>query len=254
MRDTIADYDRQAHTYSLVRQPDWRIAQLVHQALGSAKTVLNLGAGTGSYEPSDRYVIAVEPSHTMRRQRGGGLPPAIIGTADHIPFDDDAFEASMAMLTVHHWPDLAQGLSEMARVTQGPCVVLSFDPGAHTDFWMFDYVPEMQAVEHARYPSLDRIEAGLGGPCEVLIVPVARDCTDRFQVALYARPEMFLDEAVRRSQSAWNFLPDGVENRFVAHLQSDLADGTWERRYGHLRRQETISCQLRLIVRQSARR
>ncbi|MFY7762300.1 class I SAM-dependent methyltransferase [Aquidulcibacter sp.] len=248
MRDTIADYDRQAQAYSQIRKSDPRIEALVHQALGDARTVLNLGAGTGSYEPVDRYVVAIEPSATMRSQRSLNLAPALIGTADSIPFDDLSFEASMAMLTIHHWPDLAKGLVEMRRVTRGPCLVMSFDPEAHTDFWMFDYVPEMRFVEQRRYPSLERIEAGFGGACQVIHLPVALDCTDRFQVALYGRPEAFLVEAVRRSQSAWNFLADGVEDRFVAQLSADLEDGTWDTKYGHLRDQAFITCQLRLIV------
>ena len=248
MRNTIADYDRQAQSYSLIRKPDPRIEAVVHQALGEARSVLNVGAGTGSYEPLDRHVVAIEPSATMRSQRPAHLAPALIATADHIPFDDNSFDASMAMLTVHHWPDLEKGLGEMRRVTRGPCLVMSFDPDAHTDFWMFDYVPEMQIVEQQRYPKLNRIEAGLGGRCEVIALPVALDCTDRFQVALYGRPEAFLDEAVRRSQSAWNFLEDGVEDRFVAQLAADLRDGTWDKNYGHLRDQAFITCQLRLVV------
>jgi SAM-dependent methyltransferase len=248
MRNTIADYDRQAQSYSLIRKPDPRIEAVVHQALGKARSVLNVGAGAGSYEPIDRHVVAIEPSATMRGQRPTHLAPALIATADHIPFDDNRFDASMAMLTVHHWPDLEKGLAEMRRVTRGPCLVMSFDPDAHTEFWMFDYVPEMQIVEQQRYPKLNRIEAGLGGRCEVIALPVALDCTDRFQVALYGRPEAFLEEAVRRSQSAWNFLEDGVEDRFVAQLAADLTDGTWDKNYGHLRDQAFITCQLRLVV------
>jgi SAM-dependent methyltransferase len=248
MRDTIQDYNRQAQNYGQIRQEDRRIQAVIDLALGCARTVLNIGAGTGSYEPKDRYVLALEPSLTMRAQRRSGMAPAMIGTASEIPFDDDTFDASMAMLTVHHWPDLAKGLGEMARVTAGPRIVMSFDPDAHTDFWMFDYVPEMAVVERARYPAISKIVEGLGGVVEVLTLPVARDCTDRFQVALYARPEEFLIEAVRRSQSAWNFLEAGVEARFVQQLGHDLETGVWDVKYGHLRHQDTIDCQLRLIV------
>jgi len=248
MRNTIADYDRQAHSYSQVRKPDPRIEAVVHRALGDARTVLNLGAGTGSYEPLDRHVVAIEPSATMRSQRPAHLAPVLNATAEQIPFDDQSFDASMAMLTIHHWPDLAKGLAEMRRVTRGPCLVMSFDPDSHTDFWMFDYVPEMKRVEQQRYPKIRRIEAGLGGHCHAIALPVALDCTDRFQVALYGRPEAFLDEAVRRSQSAWNFLEDGIEARFVQKLGEDLANGTWDERYGHLRSQAFITCQLRLVV------
>lgn len=184
----------------------------------------------------------------MRSQRPAHLAPALIATADTIPFDNKSFDASMAVLTVHHWPDLAKGLGEMRRVTRGPCIVLSFDPDADTEFWMFDYVPEMRPVEQQRYPALNQIKAGLGGTCDVITLPVALDCTDRFQVALYRRPEAFLVPSVRRSQSAWNFLADGVESRFVEQLAADLADRTWDKNYGHFRTQAFITCKLRLIV------
>jgi len=248
MRDTVADYNRQGGTYSAVRRPDPAIQQLIERELGSARYVLNVGAGTGSYEPDARYVVAIEPSSTMRRQRSPLLPPALIGVASAIPFDDDSFDAALAILTVHHWPDMKAGLREVRRVTRGPVIVMSFDPDAEAEFWMTDYVPEMGVVEKARYPSLQAIHDGLGGQMRAIRVPVTRGCSDRFQVALYARPEEFLREEVRRSQSAWNFLPDGVEARFVLQLTQDLASGSWDAKYGHLRQRPDINCQLRLLV------
>lgn len=242
------DYDRDGRRYAGQRRADPRIARQVHAALGEARTVLNVGAGAGSYEPEDRYVVAVEPSATMRRQRPSHLPPALIGTAASLPFDDGAFDASMAILTVHHWPDPAAGMRELRRVTLGPVVVMTFDPDAPTAFWMFDYVPEMIDVERRRYVSPRVLAEALGGTHALHPVPVARDCTDRFQVALYARPEAFLDDEVRAAQSAWTFLPPGVEARFVDALRRDLASGAWERRYGALRAQPEIACQLRLLV------
>jgi SAM-dependent methyltransferase len=242
------DYDRDGRRYAGQRCADARIAQRIHAALGDARTVLNVGAGAGSYEPEDRYVVAVEPSAAMRRQRPSHLPPALIGTADALPFDDGAFDASMAILTVHHWPDPIAGVRELRRVTRGPVVVMTFDSDAPTAFWMFDYVPEMAEVERRRYPSPRVLAAALGGTHELRPVPVAHDCTDRFQVALYARPEAFLDDAVRAAQSSWRYLPPGVEARFVDALRRDLASGAWERRYGALRAQPEIACQLRLLV------
>jgi len=244
----IEDYEVHGGTYSRVRRPDPTIAKLIHNQLGAARFVLNVGAGSGSYEPPGRFVLAVEPSAVMRRQRGTEAPPALIGYADSLPFDDGAFDAAMAILTVHHWSDLTTGLREMRRVTKGPVVVMSFDPEAPTDFWMFDYVPEMRAVERARYPSTQQIADGLGGTCAVIPVPVLRDCQDGFQEALYARPEEFLRDEVRRSQSAWSFLPKGVEARFVKQLAEDLNSGAWDTRYGHLRTQAEVRCQLRLYV------
>jgi SAM-dependent methyltransferase len=248
MRDTVRDYDSRGEVYSTIRQPDPQIQRLIERELGAARRVLNIGAGTGSYEPEARQVVAVEPSVTMRMQRPRTLPPALIGVASSLPFDDDAFDAAMAILTVHHWPDLSAGLREVRRVTAGPVIVMSFDTDARTDFWMTDYVPEMADVERARYPSMRAIGEALGGPSRIVSIPVSLNCTDRFQVALYGRPEEFLREAVRRSQSDWSFLPEGVEARFVRDLSTDLSSGAWDAKYGHLRAQPELTCQLRLVV------
>lgn len=242
------DYDAHGRCYAGQRRADARIARQVHAALGDARTVLNVGAGAGSYEPEDRRVVAVEPSAVMRRQRPPHRAPAIAATADALPFADGAFDAAMAILTVHHWPDPAAGLREVRRVTRGPIVLLTFDPDAPTEFWMFDYVPEMADVERRRYVRPRLLADALGGTCALQPVTVPRDCTDRFQVALYARPEAFLDDEVRRAQSAWGFLPPGVEARFVAALGRDLASGAWDARYGALRAKPAIDCQLRLLV------
>ena len=250
MRDPIAEYDRTAATYPVHRKADPRIEARVHAALGDARTVLNVGAGTGSYEPLDRHVVAVEPSKTMRSKRPAHLSPALIGTAANLPFDDKAFDAAMAMITVHHWPDLQVGLAEMRRVTRGPVVIMAFDPSAETEFWLSDYLPEMQVVSGQRDPSMRRIADGLGGDCRVEPIKVALDCSDGFQGAWYGRPEALLDPEVRKSQSSWAFLPGGAEARAMAALKADLESGAWDRKYGHLRTQPEIKSQLRLIISQ----
>jgi len=242
------DYDTNGRPYSGYRRADPRIAEYIHETLGNARTVLNVGAGAGSYEPLDRYVVALEPSKTMRAQRPQNLSPAFIGNAENVPFDDQAFDASMAILTIHHWPDRAKGLKEMRRVTKGPMVIMTFDSEAPTEFWIFDYIPEMAEVERQRYGPIRTITAAIGGSCEVISIPVPKDCTDRFQVALYARPEEFLNPEVRQSQSAWKFLPPGAEERFVNRLSEDLKSGEWDRRYGYLRSKATINCQFRLLI------
>ncbi len=242
------NYDQDGKRYAGYRRTDPRIAKFIHEALGHSRTVLNVGAGAGSYEPEDRYVIAVEPSESMRAQRPRHLTPAIRGTADALPFDDDAFDAAMATLTVHHWPNPAAGLREVRRVTGSPVLVLTFDPDAQTEFWMFDYASEMAVVERKRYTAIELITEALGGNCELQPIPVPIDCVDRFQVALYARPEAFLDPEVRRAQSAWKFLPPGVEDRVVGSIAADLESGTWDKRYGYLRTKPFINCQLRLLV------
>lgn len=243
------DYDAHGQTYSGHRRTDTRIAAHVHAALGEARTVLNVGAGAGSYEPADRYVIAVEPSAAMRAQRAAlDRVPALNGTAEALPFDAASFDAAMAMVTVHHWPDIERGLRELRRVTRGPVVVMTFDPAALYDFWNARYFPELIAVERARYPTIERITAALGGTCEVQPVPVPLDCVDGFQEAFYGRPEAFLDPAVRRAQSAWGFLPEGLEAQLAQRLAADLASGAWDRQYGHFRRQSTFIGALRLVV------
>jgi SAM-dependent methyltransferase len=243
------DYDANGQGYARQRRTDPRIAALVHQALGSARTVLNVGAGAGSYEPIDRHVIAIEPSAAMRAQRPAQLAPAIHGVAESLPLDDQSVDGAMAMVTVHQWPDLEKGLAELRRVTRGPIVVLTFDGEALDRLWLGEYAPELFAVERRRYPAIDRIDAGLGGGCLMRPVPIPLDCADGFSEAFYGRPEQFLDAAVRRSQSAWGFIEPAVEERIVAALAADLESGAWDARHGHLRTQPFFEGAVRLIVR-----
>jgi SAM-dependent methyltransferase len=243
------DYDQHGHGYAQRRRTDPRIAALVHDALGSARTVLNVGAGAGSYEPTDRHVIAIEPSAAMRAQRAAHLAPATHGVAENLPLDDQSVDAAMAMVTVHQWGDLEKGLAEMVRVTRGPIVVLTFDGDAMDRFWLMDYAPEVFVHERRRMPAIDRICAGVGGGCHVHPVPIPLDCVDGFNEAFYGRPEQFLDPAVRKSQSAWGFVEPAVEERIVAALAADLKSGAWNARYGHLRTQPWFDGAMRLVVR-----
>jgi SAM-dependent methyltransferase len=243
------DYDALGKTYAQQRRTDPRIARLVHEALGSARTVLNVGAGAGSYEPADRHVIAVEPSAEMRAQRPAHLTPAIHGIAEKLPLDDLSVDAAMALVTVHQWGDLEKGLAELVRVTRGPIVVLTFDGDALSRIWLAEYAPELFAVERRRYPAIAGICAGLGAGCTVSPVPIPFDCVDGFIDAFYGRPEQFLDPAVRKSQSAWGFVEPAVEERIVAALEADLASGAWDARHGHLRTQPWFEGAVRLIVR-----
>jgi len=242
------DYESSGKQYSGSRRADPRISAYIWEVLGEAKTVLNIGAGAGSYEPMDRYVIAIEPSEVMRKQRPPQLPPSIKCSADLLPLDDKSIDAAMAILTVHHWPDRAKGLREVRRVTKGPIVIMSFDSSAPTEFWMFDYCPEMKTIEQKRYGDIHSITDHLPGTHKVIPIPVPIDCSDRFQVALYARPHDFLNPEIRSAQSAWKFLPSGAEERFVQKLKADLESGVWEKKYGHLKQQPFINCQLRLII------
>ena len=242
-----ADYGAIGKVYPGFRNPDPRIAAAIETALGDAATVLNVGAGTGSYEPADRAVTAVEPSAAMRAKRPSDRP-AIDATAERLPFPDGHFDAAMATFTVHQWQDLAAGLAETRRVTRGPVVILTCDPALVRDFWLYDYAPEVLDVEARRYPSLDTLAAGLGGHVDVRPVPIPRDCVDGFNEAYFARPHLLLDPDARRACSAWSFVDDAVQQRFATHLRRDLDDGTWDRDHGPLRHQPEYHGSLVLVV------
>jgi ubiquinone/menaquinone biosynthesis C-methylase UbiE len=247
--DSAFNYDQYGQQYSGQRQTDPRIAAFIHKALGDAQTVLNVGAGAGSYEPDDRYVVAVEPSVVMRSQRiNNHKMPAVIGTADALPFDDNAFDAAMALVTVHHWPDMKQGLQELRRVTRRQVLVMTFDPDALSKFWNAEYFPEVIEVEKQRYPTINFLVAALGGNCEVQSIPVPVDCMDGFQEAYYGRPEAFLSTTVRKAQSAWGFIPEEEQERIVKRLADDLQSGKWDQQYGHFRTQPEFTGALRLII------
>jgi SAM-dependent methyltransferase len=242
------DYSTLAVDYANVRRPDPRIGAQLIAALGAARTVINVGAGTGSYEPTDRKVTAVEPSAEMRARRDRALPQVIDATADDLPFEDDAFDAALAVLTIHHWPDLEAGLAEIRRVTNGPVVIMTADPEAIADLWLSDYSPESEEVQRRRYPSLDRIAEALGGRLAVRPLTIPLDCRDGFVDAFYGRPEAMLDPAVRRAQSGWSFVDEDAQARFVQRLSDDLDLGVWDERFGHLRTQPEFVGSIRILV------
>lgn len=244
------DYAVVGDGYARQRRPDPRIERVVHAALGDARTVLNVGAGSGSYEPSDRHVIAVEPSRDMRRQRPSHLVPAIDARAEALPLDDASVDASMAIVTVHQWQRLDDGLAELVRVTRGPIVVVTFDGEALDRYWLAQYVPELIEAERKRYPAIEHLRARLSTPereatVESIAIPI--DCVDGFTEAFYARPERFLDPAVTRAQSAWTFVSEEVKQRFARSLAADLSSGRWDERFGALRSRPTFEGSLRLI-------
>jgi SAM-dependent methyltransferase len=244
---TRVDYDRHGHAYSRHRRADPRLAARVHAALGDARTVVNVGAGTGSYEPHDRWVIAVEPSATMRAQRPAGCAPALDARAESLPFDDDAFDAAMACVTVHHWEDQRTGLRELRRVARGPVVVFTFDL-QHLPAWQLDYFAEAVAAEMPRFPAIDEIADALGGRTRVEAMPVPGDCEDGFFEAFWRRPEEMLDAHVRASQSVWQLLEPGVEERIFSRLAAALTSGAWDAEHGYLRELEEFDGSLRLVV------
>ncbi|HEV2526938.1 MAG TPA: class I SAM-dependent methyltransferase [Thermomicrobiales bacterium] len=248
------DYGLIGRDYARYRQPEPAIAARIVAALGDARTVLNVGAGAGSYEPTDRDVTAVEPSATMRAQRPPHLPAAIDAVAERLPFPDESFDAAMATYTVHQWDDLAAGIGELRRVTHGPIVILAADPACLHDFWLTHYLTEALDRELTRFPAIDRIASLLGPGTMVTPVPIPLHCTDGFTEAYYGRPERLLDPGVQRAMSSWTQLEPEVLARFDQGLRADLASGAWDQRFGHLRTEPEYVGSLRLIVRPDTRR
>ncbi|TDW63478.1 methyltransferase family protein [Curtobacterium sp. PhB25] len=234
--------------YGQYRRPEPAFTAAIQAALGNARTLVNVGAGAGSYEPTDLDVTAVEPSATMRAQRPAGSVPAVDATAEDLPFGDDSFDAALASFTVHQWRDLPAGLHEVRRVTRGPVVILTCDPSALTRSWINDYALEVIATEASRYPSIDNLRAGLGGTVTVASVPIPLECVDGFSEAYYGRPEALLDPGARRANSAWSFVGPDVEARFERALRADLETVAWDAQHGHLRAQPTFDGSLRLVV------
>ena len=250
-----ADYGRIGPGYAAVRQPDPRIEAIVWNALGDARTVLNVGAGAGSYEPYDREVTAVEPSESMRAERPAFRVPAIDATSDALPFDDDAFDASMASVTIHQWPHLEAGLREMRRVTRGPVVILTFDPDVPEPWWQPEYVPELFDVEARRMPALDRVAAALGGEVDIRtrsrFPPTASTGSTKRSSRARSAPSS-LACVVRRRPGA-SSTPEVVD-RYVRELSSDLESGDWDARWGRFRTLPEFDVGLRLVVAQPVSR
>ena len=245
-----ADYGTIGVDYARYRRPEPGIAARIRDAIGDAHTLLNVGAGAGSYEPTDLEVTAVEPSATMRAQRPPHLTPAVDAVAEHLPFDDDSFDAAMATFTVHQWPRLEAGLAEVRRVTRGPIAVLTADPARLTRFWLNEYAPEVLTAEAGRYPTMERLVDALGGPARASVqsIPIPLECTDGFNEAYYGRPEALLDPGARRANSAWSFVGEDVDGRFVERLTNDLRDGSWDARHGALRSSPEFEGSLVLVV------
>jgi SAM-dependent methyltransferase len=241
------DYDQHGRTYTRHRRPDPRIAARIHAALGDARTVLNVGAGAGSYEPRDRWVLAVEPSLTMRALRPADAAPAIAARAEELPLDDGSVDAAMACITIHHWEPPEAGLAELRRVARGTVVVFTFDLD-YLPAWQREHLAEALVIERPRFPSIDAVARALGGETRVERIPTPSDCSDGFFEAFWNRPDAVLDPSVRASQSLWALQPPGVEERMVSRLQDSLASGAWDAEHGHLREQEAFDGSLRLVI------
>ncbi len=237
-------YDDIGKRYHAYRVPDRRIAAAVFRELAGARTIVNIGAGVGSYEPDDREVVAVEPSRVMIAQRTGRAAPVVCARAEALPFRRDVFDCALAVLTIHHWSDIERGLCEALRVAGGRVVLLTW-VGFVSPFWLLDYLPEIGSIDEPLFPSVERLESLLG-PVHSITVPIPHDCTDGFLCAYWRRPEAYLDEGVRSAISTFSRVRD-VE-KGLGRLKEDLSTGRWHEKYGDLLDKEEIDCGYRLVV------
>lgn len=239
-------YDQIGAGYPSRRRADPRLLRQIVTALGDASRVLNVGAGAGNYEPDDRMVVALEPSDLMLRHRGTALGPAVRGVAEHLPFSDRSFDATLATFTVHHWTDIPAGLLELRRVST--CQVILFhDRGLSRCYWIDDYFPEILELPTERHPDVEGLRQWLTVIREE-VVPIPFDCTDGFCSAFWGRPEALLDPVVRAGSSALSQLNPDVVGRDARLLREDLESGIWDARYGFLRKLKQFDVGYRLLV------
>jgi SAM-dependent methyltransferase len=237
-------YDSIGHGYGERRKEDPRIAERIVRALGNSESVVNVGAGAGSYEPRDRKVVAVEPSMVMIRQRPPEASPVVRASAANLPFRDESFDASLAVLTLHHWPDVWRGIEELRRAARRKVVILTFDTSVG-GFWLTDYFPKILEVDQRTMPAVSAIERHLG-TAKVFDVPIPHDCTDGLLGAHWRRPHAYLDPGVRSATSVFSQI--GTLEPGLSRLRADLESGSWRRRYGRLLSRSELDLGYRLVV------
>lgn len=240
----MALYDTLGIGYRELRQPDPRIGAYIRQGLGDARSIINVGAGAGSYEPRNCELIAVEPSSVMIAQRPQESAPVVRAVAEALPFADKSFDAALAILTIHHWPNINQGLQELARVASNKVVIFTFDPTVKYA-WLIDYFPEFQAIDLAAMPPLTDI-AKQFTRASIVNVPIPHNCSDGFLCAYWRRPRAYLNADVRAAISSFAKIADAKPG--LAALEQDLDSGAWDKRYGELLTQTSLDCGYRLII------
>jgi SAM-dependent methyltransferase len=247
---TGARYETIGETYARTRREDPRLRARIHAALGDARTVVNVGAGAGSYEPRDRHVIAIEPSDVMAAQRPPELAPAIRASAGALPLRDGAVDAAMAIVTIHHWDaEREAGVRELRRVARGPVVVVTYDPRVSGRMWLIaEYVPEIGALDDRIFPVPELVADWLGGDVRVEVLPVPRDCSDWMLGSFWAHPERALDPVARANTSGFARMDPERVDAAVERLRANLESGAWDARHGALRTLAELDVGLRLIV------
>jgi len=248
MRTTFR-YDRIGKGYSQTRCEDPVIRDRIHQALGNAQSVVNVGAGTGSYEPTDRQVLPIEPSDVMVAQRPRLLAPAICAVAGQLPLQNASVDAAMTVLSLHHWDDVERGVRELRRVAKGRVVLLTYDGEVSSRMWlMADYLPEVAALDRHIFPAPEQLAEWLGGDTSIEILPIHRDCKDWMLGTFWAHPERVLDSEARAATSGFARMDQQIVDRVVRDVSRDLESGAWDQRYGELRKLQEFDAGLRLVV------
>jgi SAM-dependent methyltransferase len=242
-------YDTIGHGYQSHRLPDPSLEAAIHAALGTARTVVNVGAGAGSYEPNDRLVLPIEPSAVMAAQRPADRP-ALRGLAQDLPLHDRSVDAALAVLSLHHWhPDQRQGVLEMCRVARDTVVLVTVDPSVCGRMWLLaDYLHEVREQDHTIFPSPEHIVSWFDRPARVEVLPIARTSPDHTLMSYWAHPERVFDASARQATSGFARQPKEVVARVLRELRHDLDTGLWDARHGHLRELDTFDAGLRLIV------
>jgi SAM-dependent methyltransferase len=246
----VVRYDRIGREYARTRREDPRFAAAIQSALGDARTVVNVGAGTGSYEPPDRHVIAIEPSDVMAAQRPAEAPPAIRASAARLPLRDGGVDAAMAVLTIHHWDrDQERGVREMRRVARDAVVILTYDATVSARMWlMADYLPEVAELDRRIFPAPELLANWLGGTTRIEALPIPSDTPDWMLGSFWAHPERVVDEQARNATSGFARMDTAVVERVVSAVGSDLQSGAWDARHGHLRGLDSYDAGLRLLI------
>lgn len=254
--DVRPRYDAIGRGYTGTRREDPRLSELIASALGSARTVVNVGAGAGAYEPGDRQVVAIEPSEIMIRQRSRQSAPAVRALAGCLPLRDDSVDAAMTVLSIHHWDDgQEQGVRELRRVATGPVVIVTCDPEVSGRMWlMADYLPEVAELDRRIFPRIELLADWLGGTTRAVVVGVRRDSRDWTLMSFWAHPERVFDARARAATSGFARMEPAVIRRVVAELRRDLDDGTWDARHGHLRDLAVYDAGMRLVINSPERR
>ena len=243
-----AVYDTIGKRYTSKRQTDPRIYQQLREAIGDARRILNAGAGTGSYEPPELEVVALEPSSTMLAQRAPDAAPAVQGRVEQLPFPDNSFDLAMGVLTLHHWSDQQRGLEELARVASGNVMLLTWF-AVRDSFWLTDYFPAIIHLDRGNFPDLAFYESVLG-PVEVTDIPIPHDCQDGFLCAYWRRPEAYLDPEVRNAISTFSMMRNEAVG--LEKLAGDLQSGAWEAKYGELLTMDSCDFGYRLLRSQNS--